>query len=443
MKKRFVSAILTGAMVLTLAACGGTTGGSTGGAASSTDAGGAASSTEAAGGAESSEAGSEASAEAGGDAAASGDILKIGVFQPLSGANAAYGTEVRDAAQLALEYINENGGFNGQQGELVVYDTQGSVEEAVKVAEKLINEDKCKIVIGPMNSSEMFAAGKSLSDAGVYTLGCGTSHSWMQEDWPYVFRCSVDNGMTPPTIAKMIKASGYESVSGFYGQDDASLSTYNQFEEACGTEGVNVLVSESYDQGDTDFSAQVARMLAANPDCVYISVNGETGPIIVKQLRQHGYNGIIFDKESFMAAQVEIAGKENSNYIAFANPYVTYDSVEDIDIPNVKEFAERYAAKYGDINKTDSAYRGWDAMLILWEATKVAGSNEPDALRDATHTISSLEGLGGNIDFTPGDREPYHEIRTFVLDNGKNIEWNTWKDGGGYDAFLSATGREK
>lgn len=416
MKKKLISAILAGAMLLSVTACGG------GGAAADSSA---------------------AQPSSGAEKAAESDTLKIGLFNPLSGANAAYGTEVRDAAALALEYINANGGFNGKQGALVVYDTQGSVEEAVKVASKLIHEDKVGIAIGSMNSSEMFAAGASLNEAGVYTLGCGTSPSWMAEDWPYVFRPAVNNGLTPPTIAKMIKETGYTSVSGFYGQDDASLATYNQFKEACAAEGIEVKNSESYDQGDTDYSAQVTNIVNSGAECVYISVNGETGPVIVKQLRQYGYNGIIFDKESFMAAQVAIAGKENSSYIAFANPYVTYENIEDIDIPNVKEFAERYKEKYGDINKTDSAYRGWDAMMVLWEASKLAGSNDAEALKDATHKISGLEGLGGTIDYTPGDREAYHEIRTFVLDNGKNVEWNNWKSNGGYDAFLQATGREK
>ncbi len=417
MKKKLISLILAGAMALSLAACGGSAGGSS-------------ETTTAAGNA------------AGGSAESSGDTLKIGLYNPLSGANAAYGTELRDAALLALDYINEQGGFNGVKGEMIVYDTQGSVEEAVKVASKLINEDKVTIAIGPMNSSEMFASGASLNDAGVYTLGCGTSPTWMQEDWPYVFRAAVNNGVTPPLIIDMMKELGYTSMAGFYGQDDASLATYESFKKLCEEAGIEVKDSESYDQGDTDYSAQVANIVNSGADCVYISVNGETGPVIVKQLRQYGYDGIIFDKESFMTAQVAIAGADNSSYVAFANPYVTYNTVEEIDFDNMKDFCQRFKDKYGKMPQTDSAYRGWDAMLVLWEASKIAGSNEPDALKDATHKISGLEGLGGPIDFTPGDREAYHDVRKFVLDNGLNVEWTKWV-AENYDGFLSATGREK
>ena len=368
------------------------------------------------------------------------ETIKIGVFQPLSGGNAAYGQEARNGVELGVNYVNENGGFAGMKGELVIYDTQCSVEEAVKVASKLVNEDKVDVVLGSLMSSEMFAAGATLNDAGVYTLGFGTSASWMKEDWPYVFRPTMNNGASAPSTAQMILDMGYDSVGIFYGQDDAALSTYQEFKKACEAIGVEVKAEESYDQGDTDFSAQITNILLSDADCVYISVIGETAPPLVKQLRQFGYDGLILDKESFMFSQVSIAGIENSDYVAFVNPYVTYESIDDITVPQVKEFAQRYADAYGDINKTDSAYRGWDAVLVLQKACEIAGSKDSDALRDATNTISGLQALGGVMDFTHGDREAYHEYNSWILVGGKNLLWADWLQDG-VEAFREATGR--
>ncbi len=375
---------------------------------------------------------------------ADGDTFKIGVFEPLSGGSAAYGQEARNGIELAVEYVNENGGFNGVPGELVVYDTQCSVEEAVKIASKLVDEDHVDAVLGSMLSSEMFAAGGTLNSAGVYTIGLGTSASWMQEDWPYVFRASMNNGMASPTLVNMMKDMDCSTIAIFYGQDDAAISAYQLLEEAIEEDGsIEIIDAESYDQGDTDFSAQITNIVNANPDVVFMSVIGETAPAVVKQLRQYGYDGVIFSKESFMATQIAIAGVENSSYIAFANPYVTYDSIDDIDIPEVKEFAERYAEKYGEINKTDSSYRGWDSVMVMWEASKIAGSNDSEALKDATNTISDLQGLGGTLNYTPGNREGYNEFNAFILVDGKNVLWSKWMEEGGYQAFLDATGREK
>ena len=378
------------------------------------------------------------------DKAPAGETFKIGLYQPLSGASAAYGLESKNAIEMAVDYVNANGGFNGVPGEVVSYDTQGSVEEAVKVVEKLINDDKVDAIIGSIISSEVFATGNAINKAGVYSLGLGNSASWMQEDWPYVFRAVINSSFVMPELVNLIKEVGYESVAIFYGQDDASISTVDQFTASCEEKGVEVLDSESYDQGDTDFSAQIASLLSTNPDCVFISVLSESGPVVTKQFRQLGYNGMIFNKEGVTVSQVEVAGVENENYVAFVSPYVTYPSVDDIDIPYVKEFSQRYQDTFGEINQTDCAYRGWDTVMVIWEASKIAGSNDSTALRDATNTIADLEGLGGTLDFTAGNREGYFKgVNSFIMQDGKAMLWTDWMANGGYDAYLEATGRAK
>lgn len=370
---------------------------------------------------------------------ADGDVFKLGAFLQLTGGNSAYGNEAKNAIELAVKYINEQGGFNGKQIKFIPYDTQGSPEEAVKVAQKLINIDKVDAAIGSVNSSEVLAAAGYLNDAGIVTFGLGTAATWMAKDWPFVFRAAMNNNTAAPLTADMLVKLGLKSVACFKGQDDASLATAKAFQEACKEKGIEVLADESYDQGDTDFSAQIAKMINTKPQCVYISVIGETGPIIVKQLRQYGYKGLIFDKESFMQSQIAIAGEENANYILFANPYVTYKSAEECDIPIVKDFLEKYTKEYGKCAATDSAYRGWDTMMAMWEATKIAKSNDSKAIKEAVSKVK-IDGLGGTLDFTKGDREGYGSFNSFVLLDGKNILFDKWLEDGGYDKYKAATG---
>ena len=146
--------------------------------------------------------GQESSAE---KKTSSGEVFKIGAYLPLSGPTAAYGIEGKNALDMAIKEINENGGFNGVPAELVAYDTQCSVEEAVKVASKLLQEDKVDAMIGSLVSSEVFATGNVVNNAGVYMLGTGTSPNWMEEDWPYVFRAAMNNGASAPGTADMSK----------------------------------------------------------------------------------------------------------------------------------------------------------------------------------------------------------------------------------------------
>ena len=144
-----------------------------------------------------------------------------------------------------------------------------------------------------------------------------------------------------------------------------------------------------------------------------------------------------------MAAQIDIAGEENSNYIAFAIPYVTYESVDQCDDPYMKEFLQAYLDKYGEMVKTDSAYRAYDTITVMWEAAKIAGKNDSDSLKDATNQISGLQGLGGTMDYTSGNREGYNTFGSFILIDRKNIPLDQWIEDGGYEAYKEATGNAK
>lgn len=377
------------------------------------------------------------------ETAASGDVFTIGVCIPLSGANAAYGLEARKALEVGVEQINAEGGFNGVPVELLVYDDQNSAEEAVKVTTKLIEVDHVDAYIGSVNSGEVLAVADYLNDHKIYSMGMGTSPSWMKEEHQYIFRAARNDDKTVPLTADIADKLDYKKLAVFYGQDDASIASAEAFIKECEGRGIEICAQETYDMGDTDYSAQIANILASNPEAVYIAVTGEPGPLIVKQLRTYGYSGLILDRESFMAAQIDIAGEENSNYITFAIPYVTYTSIEECDDPYMKDFLQAYMDLHGELVKTDSAYRAYDTITVMREAARLAGSNDADALRDATNKIAGLQGLGGTLDYTSGNREGYNTFGSFILMNRKNIPLDQWIEDGGYEEYKRVTGNEK
>ncbi len=368
--------------------------------------------------------------------------FKLGGFFQLTGGNSAFGIEARTASVLAIDESNAAGGFNGQQIDFIVYDTQGSAEEAVKVAAKLIEVDKVDACLGSINSSEVLAAARYFNDAKIPLFGMGTSPTWMAENWPYVFRAAVNNALSAPLIVNMAKTLGMTKLATFKGQDDSSLATANSFIKDAKSKGIEIVADESYDLGDTDFSPQIATIIHSEPHAVFLSVIGDTGPVVVKQLRQFGYTGIILYKESFMVAQIEVAGKAAANNILFANPYVTYTSLEECDIPIVLDFLKKYAAKHGGPCKTDSAYRGWDTMMVLKEAVKIAGKNDRESITAAVSKVN-IPGLGGQLNFTRGSREGYGtEFNTFAFIDQKNILFSKWLAAGGYEAYKKATGNK-
>lgn len=377
------------------------------------------------------------------DTTTSGDTFLIGTYLQLTGSNSVAGNSAKNAIDMAVKYINENGGFNGQNIEVKHYDTTGSTEEAVKVVQKMLENDDVDAIIGSVNSNEVSACIPYINDAKIYNFGLGTSATWMQdESMVWTFRASANNGRIAPSDVDVIQQLGYKSVAIMNGTDDTGSSTATAFEDACKEKGLTVTTRQQCDSEDTDFSGQITQILATDPDCIFMSLIGTTFGPFVKQLRNMGYKGMIACKECFSREYQNIAGEENSNYIFFAYPYVAYEAIEDCDIENVKTFLTDYNTMFNELPQHESAYRGWDTMMVMWEATKLAGSNESDALREATSKVK-IDGLGGTLDYTKGDREGYSEFKSFVLVDGKNLPLSDWIDNGGYDDYLKTTGRDR
>ncbi|MCI8526331.1 MAG: ABC transporter substrate-binding protein [Oscillospiraceae bacterium] len=377
-----------------------------------------------------------------GSADGNGDEFVIGISVSYSGATAQYGLEAINGLDMALEYINANGGFNGAKGvKATLYDSKGSTEEAVKSAQKLTQNEKCNAVIASQVSSEVLASGNVYNDAKVFTVGMGTSATWMQQGWEYLIRSSVNYDFVAPNAVEMMKEMGLTKIAMMHDQSEASVSFKDTVVSICEEEGIDIIITESCEVEDTDMTSQCTRIINAGPQAVFISMSGNDIGYFVKQMRQFGYTGTFFDKESYYAAAVDIAGEENSNYIFFANPYVTYASIDDCDIPNMREFLENYVAAYGELPSTEIAYRAWDSAMVIWEASKLAGSNDGDAMLAVVPQIQ-IEGLGGPMDYSNNDGEPYHNVRRFVYVDGKNVDWATWMADGGYDAYKEATGNE-
>ena len=374
---------------------------------------------------------------------ASGDVFRISTYLQLSGNNAEAGNNAKNGIDLAVEQINANGGFNGAQVVVTHYDTTGSTEEAVKVVQKVLENNAADAIIGSVNSNEVSACISYINDAKLYNFGLGTSATWMaDESMIYTFRASCNNNRIAPLDVDMVKQLGYDTCAIISGTDDTGKSTADAFEAACAEKGVTVTTRQECDSADTDFSGQITQILATDPDIIFMSLIGDTFGPFVKQLRNMGYTGMIGCKECFSTAYQEVAGAENSNYICYVYPYVPYNTVEECDIPIMKNMISLYNDAYGKTPTHESAYRGWDTMMAMWEASKIAGANDSESLREATHQVK-IDGLGGTLDYTNGDREGYSAFNTFVLVDGQNILLDDWLASGGYDAYKAATGRDR
>lgn len=367
---------------------------------------------------------------------AADNVFVLGAPQPMTGTNANAGIDALNAINLAAEQINAKGGLLGQYTVKVVsYDDQGTPEEAVKISSKMIEVDHVNAVIGSCISSCVLASSAVLNENKIVTFGTGTSPTWMQQGWDYVFRACQNADFALPTLVDYWNQLEIHSISIFAGQDDAATAAVATVETLCGEAGIEILASESHVDGDTDFSGQCAKIVNTNADAVFVATFGSTQPLIVKQLRQYGFNGLIFTKDLFQSDSLAVAG-EAGEHVGFAYPYLTYTDIASCTVENVKEFLTAYYDTYGEMPNTDTAYRAYDSAMVLFTAIENAGSINGEAVKDAVNQITGYVGLGGTFDYSMGDGEGLHNCSVYVVLNGEYVLFDEWIASGEYEVWL-------
>ena len=220
----------------------------------------------------------------------------IGTYLQLTGSNSVVGNAGKQGIDLAVKLINENGGFNGAKVEVVHYDTTGSTEEAVKVVQKMLVNDAVDAVIGSVNSNEVSAVIPYLNEAEIYNFGLGTSATWMADTSRiWTFRASANNGRIAPQDADLVLKLGYKTVAVMNGTDDTGSSTADAFIKACEEKGITVTTRQQCDSEDTDFSGQIAQIMATDPDVIFVMYIAHLRPLC--EALRHGYTGMIACKE--------------------------------------------------------------------------------------------------------------------------------------------------
>lgn len=355
-------------VLVALAACGG------GGDSSSSDSGDSS--------------GSSDSGESSGSAVSA----KIGVVSYLSGEGAAYGEAITNGLKLAQKEINEQGDVNI---ELVIEDSAGKADQALSAAQKLINSENVTGIIGPTLSTEMEVVGPVADQNGVPILGTSTTAQGIPQIGEYVFRDSIPESLAiPASVQKAVEKYDVKKVAIMYGNDDVfTKAGYDSMKQAAEDLGLEVVTTQTFQQGQSDYKAQLTKIKDGEPDLILASALYNEGAVIMKQARGMGIDVPFVGGNGFNSPQViEIAG-DAGNGLIVATPY--FEGNQD---PKVQEFVKNYTDEFGKAPDQFSA-QAYDGLYIMADALKRAGEDDRDKLRDALAETKDIEGVLGTISF--------------------------------------------
>lgn len=330
------------------------------------------------------------------------DTIKVGANLEMTGGSASYGISSKNAIELAFKEINEKGGINGKQLELVVADNKSEAAEATNAMQKLVSQDNVVAVIGPNLSSSVIAASAINNGAKVLDIAPMATNLYVTVDQAsgktkeFNYRTCFIDPFQGTVMAKFATAElgvGNAAIL-IDNSSDYAKGLAQFFKENFVKEGGAVTAEESYLQKDTDFKATLTKIKATNPDFLYVPGYYQEVGLIVKQARELGMNMPIAGGDGWDSAKMpEIAGAAALNNTYFSSLYSPDDS-SDIN----KNFVAAYEKAYGQKPDVFAAL-SYDSALLVAEAIKNAGSTEPAKISEAMAKINGFSGVSGSVTF--------------------------------------------
>ena len=301
-----------------------------------------------------------------GDGTATCPPLTIAMAGPLTGADAPFGGNVRDGAQLAVD--QHNAANPGCQVQLKAFDTEGDPQKATAIAPQIVDDAAIVGLVGPTWSGETKATGSVFDQAGLVALTpAATNPSLSEQGWKTFFRGLSSDAVQGPSLANYLKNSvGVKKACVIDDSTDAGVGQADAVRQTLGPI-TDTACSISVKKGDKDFSAAVTQVKNQSPDVVVYASYYTEAALLLQQLRDAGYTGLFSGPDGLKDPQFVKAAGEAAKGAVLSCPCG----------PAPTSFSEAYTAEFGQAPGTYSveAYdlaaillKGIDSGAITWEA---------------------------------------------------------------------------
>ncbi|MFZ6030787.1 MAG: ABC transporter substrate-binding protein [Chloroflexota bacterium] len=341
------------------------------------------------------------------------DPVVLGWIGALSGTNAILGQWDTHGIELAMDEVNADGGVcGGRKLQLIKYDDAADPTRSVALAQKLSSQDQALLAFATTNSNTALADLPVFTRAGMPQLTQASSAALTAQGSRYIFRYTSVGAVFEFAVVDYLAKNG---LNKFAIISDASTYGKGQgdYEQAAlRKNGLESLIRETYNIDDTDFSQQLSRILATNPQVLLVAGSEIAAGLIARQARQIGFTGQIAGGPALGTPKfIDVAG-DAAEGVIFSSPYITNARND-----RTRDFAQRYRAKWGYEPEQHGA-KGYDGAMLAIEAIKRSCDNltrEEIALQ--LHAIKGFHGLQGTFTYQ-GNGEGISDAQIGVIRNG-------------------------
>ena len=337
-------------------------------------------------------------------ASSDSDSYKIGFIGPLTGDNSAYGVFCRQAAELAVNQANANGGIDGKMIELIAEDSEGSVERGLAAIEKLSSSDNIVALVGPVLTGTAFAVGERCQNEGIPMISPSATHADITNIGDYIFRTIVSDGLQGQVAGTYFyDVLGYRNIGCLYVMNDYSKGLYDGMKAAFEAKGGTVSAVETGNVGDKDFRTQLTNLKNSNVEAIYIPNYTVEMAQMLEQADQVGITVPFLSCDGFSNPDIYALAGDFTDGVIYVAPAPAKES----DLHT--KFVSEYEAAF-NMSPDSFATNAYDATNIIIEAMRNAGTDRA-AVRDEIAATKDFVGASGVINFAPnGDLVAYQAI---------------------------------
>jgi ABC-type branched-subunit amino acid transport system substrate-binding protein len=324
------------------------------------------------------------SAADGGQADDGGDIV-FGQLLGITGDYASFSPPAIDAAQIAVDEINEAGGVLGRTVTLVSEDNRSTVDGSISGYQNVTGVDGAQ-VLGSVESDGIVALFDTITDAQLPTMcsSCGTTFL-DDKGGEYFFRVTASDSDAGLIAAQLARDAGYRNMAMIVQNTEGASGPAGVAEAAfSGIEG-NKITSVTIEPGASSYSAEVDQALSAQPDVIYLGAGVEAGLPILREIDRRGYDVPIIVSPDLILDETTTVPNADKLVAALGN--------FDMDSPTYTSYAERFREMTGD-EPSPGMYdaNNYDQYILFALAIEAAGSTKGSEVAAQIIDVASAPG---------------------------------------------------
>ncbi|MDO4799352.1 MAG: ABC transporter substrate-binding protein [Bacillota bacterium] len=346
------------------------------------------------------------------------DVIRIGVFEPLTGGWSTGGIEELEGLAIAHKLNPE---ILGKPVELIVADNRSSTEETIRAVEYLIKEKQVSALIGSWGSSLSIAGGIISEEKRVPTIGISCTHPYITSENDYYFRMCYTDAFQGLVLANYAYTElGARRAALIYEvANDYSVGLTQEFAKyfsaLCG--GTDCIVAQAhYASGEHDFSDVVEQVMPFEPDILFTPGILEESVALIRQFCQSGSRIPILGGDTWDTPEFTAAIGSPDCPVIYSGFHTPIDMTLEENIRFLTEFRDTYGKEPTSVHRL-----AYDAYGLVLHAIEAAGTADPEEIRRVIANMEAYDGIVGQTRFSPdGDAMRLAIIKEIV--SGSSIK---------------------